>query len=132
MYHHKRRDIQEILGLPRRSRFQRLTGRQKMAPFVDYLRATRHGPTHVQWEEQYKFICDESGELMVDFVGRFETLQKDFDSVCRMIGISEICLPHKKKSKRRNYDYYYNDESRHLVSEMYARDIQMFGYTFSN
>ena len=132
MYHHKRYDLQKFLGIQDRSLFRRLLGRQKMVPFVNYLRAVKAGPIHVQWDDQYKFICDTSGTVIVDFVGRFETLQKDFEIVCNKLGISAVTLPHRKKSERREYSHYYDDESKHLVSDMYERDIDMFGYTFED
>lgn len=47
---------------------------------------------------QYDFIY-QNGEKLVDFVGRFEQLQKDFDKVCDKLDISDSKLPHERKSK---------------------------------
>jgi hypothetical protein len=97
---------------------------------------------------QYKFIYDSHGELLVDFVGRFENLQSDFDKVCSILGISKTILPHVNSSKERiqidtdrnilaekqslhkGYTTYYDDELRDIVKEMYAMDISLFGYEF--
>ena len=35
----------------------------------------------------------------LDFIGRFENLQNDFDTVCDKVGISRRQLPHEAKSK---------------------------------
>jgi len=43
---------------------------------------------------QSDFIYDEDGRLLVDFVGRFERLQADFDVICRRLGMSPEPLPH--------------------------------------
>jgi hypothetical protein len=39
------------------------------------------------------FVCDEDGNTLVDFVGRYENLQDDFDFVCKKIDIYPVKLP---------------------------------------
>ncbi len=78
---------------------------------------------------QKSFLTDESGELMVDFVGRFETLSEDFEKICAQVGI-ESTLPHRNRSKHEGYKAYYNDRTRALVADRFAEDIEFFGYEF--
>ncbi len=47
---------------------------------------------------QYQFIYQD-GEQLVDFVGRFENLQQEFEKVCDTLDISDSKLPHKRKTK---------------------------------
>jgi hypothetical protein len=106
---------------------------------------------------QYDFLYDEAGRLLVDFVGRYESLQADFDRVCGRIGIPPTPLPRvnrsleyaqpntlrelRKRLRRAiwsrerehtfpHYTEYYDDESREFVSRLYRKDVEAFNYAF--
>ena len=100
---------------------------------------------------QYDLLHDADGRLLVDFVGRFENLQADFDEVCRRLGIDDSALPHRNRSDKRSrntkrrvrnvlfrngendkqhYTEFYDDETRVAVERLYRRDIETFGYSF--
>ena len=107
---------------------------------------------------QAEFLCDEDGRLMVDFVGRFESLDDDFRVVCSRLGLAPCRLPRLNQSRsllrrdvsaseiaanlrdllsptrRRNtfesYVDYYDDETREFVADFYRKDIETFGYSF--
>ena len=69
-------------------------------------------------------------DIIVDFVGRFEHLQRDFEHVCEVIGIEPPELPHLKKSQRGPYQDYYTEETRSIIAQLFADDIQRFAYAF--
>ena len=81
---------------------------------------------------QYNFLSDNKGEIMVDFVGKFENMQNDFNYICDKIGIEHIELPHynKGKYKKKSYVDYYTEETKNLVAEKYKKDIRFFNYVF--
>ena len=78
---------------------------------------------------QSKRIADEQGNILMDFVGRFENLEADFSEICEKLGI-EMRLPHKNRSNHSSYRKYYTDKSYQLVKEAFEEDIALFNYEF--
>jgi len=84
------------------------------------------------WVENWDLYAT-GGELIVDFVGRYETLEADFDEVLSRIGLrGQVTLPRTNVSKGRSGSYrdMYDDASRALVADWYAPEIRHFGYEF--
>jgi len=80
---------------------------------------------------QYEYICDENGKPAVDFIGRYETLYKDLDYICRQLNYRRWPLPHHNKAPLRDsYAEYYTDELREIVGKLYQQDIEYFGFKF--
>ena len=78
---------------------------------------------------QKDFVYSQDGELLVDFVGKFERLDRDFRSICSQIGIS-ASLPRLNVSNTRPYQQYYNEETNKLVMRAFEPDIHLFEYEF--
>lgn len=64
---------------------------------------------------------------IVDFVGRFETFSRDFDAVCRRLGLPP-CEDRRNASPHDSYERYYDRELAALVGRLYAEDVEAFGY----
>lgn len=80
---------------------------------------------------QWNWITDQDGTVLVDFIGRFENLQQDFNTVCLQIG-KRVILPHRNKSKRSDYRTYYHDASIEIIGQWFKDDIEPFGYAFDD
>lgn len=71
-----------------------------------------------------------NGEMIIDFLCRFERLQEDFNKVCERVGMNKRILPFRRQTKHEKYWKYYNDVSRELIEEFYSRDLEEYGYKF--
>lgn len=90
---------------------------------------TKKGRAYVENFDLYSI----NDEICLDFVGRYENLNEDFAAVLDRIGLSgklELKQTNVSKDKRTDYRTYYNDASRQLVADWYAREIAAFGYEF--
>jgi len=97
---------------------------------------------------QYKFLYDEEGKLLVNFVGKFENLKDDFHQVSKNIVGEPVDLPYKNKTKinlnplkkisqmllptnpKIHYSEYYDSDLIQWVHDHYAKDIALFDYKF--
>lgn len=77
---------------------------------------------------QVDMLVDESGEVGMDYIGRYETLQKGFGEVCGRIGFAEIVLERSNVSEHDAYASYYDDELLATVTKFYRRDFEVLGY----
>jgi len=84
-------------------------------------------------QSQYSFLSDDGSDkapVSLDFIGKFETLNHDFNELRLRLGINGE-LPHINKSKReKNYRDYYSNKSRDQIAEAAQIDIGTFGYEF--
>jgi hypothetical protein len=87
-------------------------------------------PDEHMFVPQWQWISDPQERMIIDFVGRYEALDQDFETVCRRLGLPVKRLPHVNQSKHRPYPDYYDRETRDLVARAYERDIELFGYSF--
>jgi len=82
-------------------------------------------------ELQCNYLIDLEGNIIVDYIGRYEHLTDDFREICKRICIQMPKLPHKRRAEGRgNYQGYYNDKTAQMVAEYFKKDIEMFGYSF--
>ena len=79
---------------------------------------------------QLDYLSDKDGNVVMDYIGRFENLKYDLNEIAKKIGVNELSIPHVNKTNHGHYREYYNDEDREKVAQMYKRDIEYFGYKF--
>jgi len=82
-------------------------------------------------ERQTDYLKDLDGTILVDFIGKYENLEADYEEACRRIGIKPPRLPHKRQAKdRTDYHSYYDSETAQLIADYFSEDIRTFDYSF--
>jgi len=79
---------------------------------------------------QTRMVADRHGRVLVDFLGRYESLATDFAHACRRIGLAAT-LGHANTSARTDYRDYYTPRLAALVRDHFADDVERFGYEFT-
>ncbi len=79
---------------------------------------------------QYEYIYDKDGNCLVDFIGKVETLDKDFEKLCKILSLNNASLKRKNKTSHKKYFKYYDNETRDIVAHYYEKDIELFNYQF--
>lgn len=81
---------------------------------------------------QHEILYLPNGTLGVDFLMRFEIIQRDFDTACAFMGISKRTLPRANSSDRLSYRQYFDADlqARKLLEKRFEKDFQLFGYSY--
>lgn len=80
---------------------------------------------------QLEYLIGLHGELLVDFVGRYENLHDDFQQIAFRLGLSQLKLPHMRRSDRKqDYRRHFSDSLADCVAMHYADDLAAFQYDF--
>lgn len=88
------------------------------------------GNLNVNVKPMLDWIRDKDGNILVDFVARFENIEEDWDKIQSQLKMKKTKLPVVHKVKHKKYSEYYNDDLREMVAEAYQIDINHFNYEF--
>lgn len=79
---------------------------------------------------QYETILDSNGKVFVDFVGKFENLEEDFQKILKKCGFDKITHKNKFVNRRNkdNYKKYYTQEALDIINKIYEKDFEFFCY----
>lgn len=84
---------------------------------------------------QYYMLHNEEGKLLVDFIGRVETIDEDWEQVCIKLGIPYKPLPRVNAARDeykiyKDYREYYTSDVFDRVTKLYQIDLDTFGYEY--
>jgi hypothetical protein len=83
----------------------------------------------VHFRPQHRFICLPGRSTpAVDFVGRFENLEEDYEVVRAHIPGAGPLRHENRTGRRPDLREDYSEESRAIVARVYRRDIDLLGY----
>ena len=85
-----------------------------------------------QWalRPQIDWIVDANGNVAVDYVGKFESLENDYKVICERLGIEDSNLPMTLDSGKSSYMDAYDNVLKKWVAKRYQKEIELFNYRF--
>lgn len=83
-------------------------------------------PGLIPYEE---FCCDEDGKQIIDFVIPIEKIDIELPPILSRLGIElKDKIPVVNKTNHKDYQSYFNDESKQIIQEYYKKDIEIGNY----
>ena len=78
------------------------------------------------------YITDESGKVIIAYVGRFETRDRDLSNIAKRLNCKELGQVSimGASPKGKHYSNYYDEEMREIVGKKFWKDTELFGYEF--
>ena len=111
-----------------------LSDASNFTDFVKYHLRKKNIINSIHFTPQYRFLCrPRSHEVRIDFIGKYEFLDRDFTYVKKRLGLRvQGGPPHFNQGKLGCMDYRsaYTPETCQIVADVYWRDIELFGYDF--
>jgi len=97
--------------------------------FAEWVRGLpQTGAKFIHPRPMVDFLSWPDGSLAVEFVGRCEQLGRDWQVVCRRLGVPHQPIRHLNASAHRDWQDYYTDDLAAHVARLYAADFEAFGY----
>ena len=108
---------------------QHLAGYRDFSDWVARWLTPDRARAFVHLVPQHLYVSLAGDRRDVDFLGRFEYLADDFASLAHLLGV-ERSLAHLNRAPgpTSNYRAAYTDEARAIAANVYAQDIDWFGY----
>lgn len=121
-----------VVSLYERNEGLQLKDKMTFEQFVDWIKYSSSTCIHPSPHRyQLDWFVDPHGNLIADFIGRFERLEEDWTFVAQKLRITEK-LPHIRNNPRaRHYTEYYTSRTRDLIATRFKLDIEQFGYEFA-
>jgi hypothetical protein len=83
---------------------------------------------HQHFEPQINYLKDKSENLNIDFIGRFENLNNDFQRITDELQVSVKLKQININKEKDHYKIYYNDQTKDIIGRIYAEDIKTLNY----
>jgi len=122
VYHHR------LSFLSSHPKYKKVRGYLNLNSFDEFIKACH--PKKGPLRSQSCYILKHGGNIGVDFIGRLENYEEDWQKVCEKLNVGNILLPHLNKSLHKKYWKYYNEDLIKIVGEKFEIDIKLFNYKF--
>lgn len=123
-----------VVSLYLRKEGIQMSDKMSFEEFIHWIENSSDTSIHPsQHKNQLDWFLNEKGDISVDFIGKFENLNKDWEIIQKKLDI-QSSLPHKNQNitKKKHYSEYYNKETKDIIYEKFKVDIEYFKYNFEN
>lgn len=113
------------------ARFKSFYAGMPFSEFVEVVNEISDEEADMHFKSQHKFLTNMQGDIVVDYIGKFENLEEEFKKIKSQLKLpNDINLPHLLKSSNNNFMDYYDAKTKAIALKRYEKDIQMFDYKF--
>ena len=81
-----------------------------------------------QWT-QHQYLSNDRGNILVDFIGRYEHLEIDWQKFCYFTRLPKLKLSNLNTSDKGDYRQYYNEQTYRIVNKIFKNDFNFFKYS---
>lgn len=82
--------------------------------------------------DQFSFCTYNKKDICLDKILRFENLESELETLCKNFFKREISLKHLNKTKKQQYQNFYDNHSKELIKKNLSKDLDYFGYKFDD
>jgi hypothetical protein len=113
-----------------------ITQKANNHPQKEFIQSLKGFEDYVKWSEenemirlsQHKFILDDQGKMLADYVGRYEHFQESFDEILKRLKIENIEIKKVNTSSHNHYLKYYNSTTEEIVRSVLSEDFRILKY----
>ncbi len=91
---------------------------------ADFIECALYDDDNVHWVPQHRFLPIVDNEIKLDFLGKFETLAKDWAYLMEKFDLPELPIINQSRCVAKTLPPVYVN----LVIKRYARDFELLGY----
>jgi len=120
------------VSLYERTEGLQLKSKMNFEEFIAWMRFSSSTCLHpVPHRYQLDWFVSPHGDVIVDYIGKFEHLDDDWKKISLKIGVdSKLPKINVNFSKKRHYTEYYTDKTKEIIRKRFLVDIEYFGYEF--
>lgn len=123
-----------VVSLYNRQEGIMMSSKMSFEGFVDWINYSSDTCIHPsQHKNQLDWFLDENKQVAVDFIGKFENLDADWEEICKRINVNIKLEHHNINMKnKKHYTDYYNKKTINTIAEKFKVDIDYFSYEFGS
>lgn len=99
-------------------------------PFIEKFVTKPGFEENIFFKPLYDYLINEAGNFCMDFIGKTETMEQDYQKICTHLGIPIESIGIENSTKRNTYQEALSPLSKLKIEEIYKNDIEKFRYSF--